>query len=190
MEKIIEPKVNVTIDSGILTGDKVISTIKRLRDLENVFGMEKIREKMEQNQIVYEVQAYFPVKEGTEAGLFFGTTTIHPGKVGKEYFMTKGHFHALSDRAEYYWGIQGKGMLVLMDKKRNTWAEIMYKGSLHFIPADVAHRTVNVGDEKLIFGACWPSDAGHNYDEIVQNGFSSRMVDIQGIPSLVSAGND
>jgi len=190
MEKIIEPKVKLTIESGKLNGEKVISITKRLKDLENIFEYENIREKMDQSIVVYEVQAHLPVAEGTNASLFFGTTIIYPGKVGNEYFMTKGHFHDKSDRAEYYWGIQGEGMLILMDKERNTWAEKMFKGSLHFIPGDVAHRTVNIGEEKLIFGACWPSDAGHNYDEIIQNGFSSRLMDTKGIPSLISAGND
>jgi hypothetical protein len=36
--------------------------------------------------------------------------------------MTKGHFHAIENRAEYYWGIEGEGILLLMDKKRNTRA--------------------------------------------------------------------
>ncbi|VAX16456.1 Glucose-6-phosphate isomerase, archaeal [hydrothermal vent metagenome] len=186
MNEIIEPKVNVEIESGNLKGEKVIEITKRLRDLENIFSDEHIRKIMEPNTIVYEVQAHMPVEEGTTAGLFFGTTIIHPGKVGDEYFMTKGHLHKKSDRAEYYWGIEGEGMLLLMDKDRNTWAEKMHKGSLHYIDADVAHRTVNIGDGKLIFGACWPSDAGHNYDEILMNGFSARLIEKDGKPILVS----
>jgi len=186
MNKIIEPQVNVEIDSGKLTGSKVITVSKKLSELVNIFRDEDARREMKQDQMVYSVQAYMPVDEGTEAGLFFGATIIYPGKVGDEYFMTKGHFHGQSDRAEYYWGIEGKGMLVLMDRERKTWAEKMYKGSLHYIPADVAHRTVNIGEKKLIFGACWPSDAGHNYDEIIKNGFSARLVELDGEPILVS----
>ena len=186
MNEILEPSGHVEIESGKLNGEKVIEISKQLSDLENVFGAENIRKEMEQSKIVYEVQAHLPVAEGTAAGLFFGTTTIYPGKVGDEYFMTKGHFHKQSDRAEYYWGIEGKGMLVLMDKERNTWAEKMYKGSLHYIQANVAHRTVNIGEEKLIFGACWPSDAGHNYNEIIKNGFSARLVELDDKPVLVS----
>ena len=91
--------------------------------------------------------------------------------------MTKGHFHAQSDRAEFYWGIQGKGMLVLMDRNRNTWAEEVYPGSLHYIGGEIAHRLANIGNEKLIVGACWPSDAGHDYEEIAKNGFSARLVE-------------
>ncbi|MCF6268397.1 MAG: glucose-6-phosphate isomerase [Melioribacteraceae bacterium] len=187
MNGIIEPKVNVEIESGKLSGEKVIEVTKRLKDLENIFSAENIRKEMTQDKIVYEVQAHLPVAEGTAAGLFFGTTIIHQGKVGNEYFMTKGHLHKKSDRAEYYWGIKGEGMLLLMDRDRNTWAEKMYKGSLHYIDADIAHRTVNIGDGKLIFGACWLSDAGHNYDEILMNGFSARLIEKDGKPNLVPA---
>jgi len=186
MNKIIEPSVTVEIETGKLAGENVINVTKKLGDLANIFGNEETRKTMKQDQIVYEVQAHLPVNEGTSSGLFFGKTIIYPGKVGDEYFMTKGHFHAQSDRAEYYWGIKGEGILVLMDTNRNTWAEIMYKGSLHYIPADVAHRTVNTGDSRLIIGACWPSDAGHNYDKIMKNGFSARLVKKDGKPVLLS----
>jgi len=186
MNKIIEPLVNVDLETGKLSGKEVIEVLKKLNDLKNVFGAEEVRAGMDQEQVIYEVQAHLPIAEGTLAGLFYGTTIIYPGKVGDEYFMTKGHFHAQSDRAEYYWGIEGEGMLLLMDKDRNTWAEKMYKGSLHYIPADVAHRTVNTGDSRFILGACWPSDAGHNYEEIMQNGFSARLVEKEGNPVLVS----
>ena len=141
---------------------------------------------MSQDQLVYEVQGLFPIKQGTEGGLFFGKTTIYPGRVGNEYFMTKGHFHKNSNRGEYYWGLQGEGMLILMDRQRNTWAEKMHAGSLHYIPGHVAHRTANTSDELLIFSACWPSDAGHDYEEIMEYGFSARMKEFNNEPKLVS----
>jgi len=109
-----------------------------------------------------------------------------PGKVGSEYFMTKGHFHEKSDRAEFYWGVKGFGMLVLMDRERNTWAEEVHSGSLHYIGGEIAHRLVNTGDENLVVGACWPSDAGHDYAEIAMNGFSARLLEVEGEPRLVN----
>jgi glucose-6-phosphate isomerase len=135
------------------------------------------------------VQVWLPVAENTSAGLFFGTSTIMPGKVGNEYFMTKGHFHAKSDRAEFYWGVQGKGMLLLMDRNRNTRAEEVIPGSLHYIPGETAHRLVNTGDENLVVGACWPSDAGYDYDEIAQHGFSARLFEKDGKPVLINSDN-
>jgi glucose-6-phosphate isomerase len=78
-------------------------------------------------------------------------------------------------------------MLILMDQNRNSWAEEMVPGSLHYIGANTAHRVANTGDENLIFGACWPSDAGHNYEEIAINGFSARLFEINNKPLLVSS---
>jgi len=57
-----------------------------------------------------------PVAQGTEGGLFWGGTEFLPGRVGKEYFMTHGHQHAVLDRAEFYGTVAGKGMLVLRDE--------------------------------------------------------------------------
>jgi glucose-6-phosphate isomerase len=76
--------------------------------------------------------------------------------------MTKGHFHAIENRAEYYWGIEGEGILLLIDKQRETKSEYMFPGSLHYIPKATAHRVVNTGNPISRFGACWPSDAGYN----------------------------
>src|SRR5690606_404218 len=144
-----------------LNGDGVIRKSTHIGDLKNMFADEAWRAQMQQDKLVYDVKAYLPVKEGTVGGLFFGITKINPGKVGDEYFMTKGHFHALSDRGEFYWGIKGTGALILMDRKRNTRIEKMQEGSLHYIPAHTAHRVANTGDDILSFGACWPADAGH-----------------------------
>ncbi len=101
--------------------------------------------------------------------------------------MTKGHFHKKADRAEFYWGIKGEGILLLMDENRKVWSEKMHQGSLHYINGHIAHRTINTGDMELIFGACWPSDAGHNYEEIVENGFSARVKQIGGKIKLVNS---
>jgi glucose-6-phosphate isomerase len=117
-------------------------------------------------------------------GLFWGTTWIEPGLVGDEYHCTKGHFHATGDRAEIYFCFQGQGRLVYMDRDRRCWMEPMSPGSVHYIPAQVAHRTVNVGEEVLSFGACWPSDAGHDYAAIARDGFSARVRRINGTPIL------
>ncbi len=183
--KIIQPPVEISLADYVLKGSSIVTKHRRITDMEGVFQDQKTYEKMDPEQIVYTVQAWLPVPEGTPGGLFFGTTKLMPGKVGNEYFMTKGHFHTLSDRAEFYWGVQGKGMLILMDGERNTWAEEMCPGSLHYIPAHVAHRVANVGDSTLIFGACWPSDAGHDYTKIADYGFSARILEIDGKSVLI-----
>ena len=175
----------IDLTTWALSGEGIIETQRTIGQLVGIFGDEEALKKMNQDELAYNVQAHLPAKEGTPGGIYFGTTIIQPGKVGNEYFMTRGHFHSNSDRAEYYWGVKGKGMLILMDKNRNTWAEEMYPGSLHYIGPDIAHRVANTGNEPLHFGACWPSDAGHNYDEIDKNGFSARLVEVDGKPRLI-----
>jgi len=137
--------------------------------------------------VVYSVQWTEPVSAGTVGGLFWGATTIEAGCVGDEYYMTRGHFHAVRDRAEYYGTVSGSGMLVLMEEDGATRVEQMSPGSLHYIPGRVAHRTVNTGDVPLVFWACWPSDAGHDYATIAEKGFGARVMRGDGTPRIVEA---
>lgn len=169
---------------GQLDGKNVSKSARCIKDLTGVFTDENSRLKMDPDTLVYEVEMHNHCGE-TEGGLFFGVSHLYPGKVGDEYFMTKGHFHSLRNRGEYYWGISGEGLLILMDEQRKAWAERVQSGSLHYIPGYVAHRLVNTGNEKMIVGACWPSDAGHDYSSIQEHGFSVRVLDRDGKPELV-----
>ncbi len=183
--EIMKSPVELNLNDYRMTGEPVINQVRKIKDIPGIFQDEKAYSEMNPDQLAYTVQAWMPVAEGTPGGLFFGVSTIYPGKVGNEYFMTKGHFHSLGDRAEFYWGLHGKGMLILMDRERNTWAEEVYPGSLHYIRDEIAHRLANTGNEKLIVGACWPSDAGHDYEEIAKNGFSARLVEVEGKPIMI-----
>jgi len=183
--KIQKSPVEVGLKDFSMKGKPVTYQQRVLSAIAGIFLDQAAMKLIPSETPVYSVQAWLPVEESTPGGLFFGVSTIMPGKVGNEYFMTKGHFHAQSDRAEFYWGVKGKGMLILMDRDRNTWAEKVYPGSLHYIGGEIAHRLANTGNENLIVGACWPSDAGHDYAEIAANGFSARLFDVGGKPVLV-----
>ncbi|MCC8197631.1 MAG: glucose-6-phosphate isomerase [Tannerellaceae bacterium] len=171
---------------NLLIGDEVQKSRRRLGDLTGLFQDHQSFEVTSPDELVYEVYSYIPADEKSQGQLNFGVTRLYPGKIGREYFMTKGHFHHCEKSTEYYWGIEGEGLLVLMDQERHIRAEKMFPGSLHYIRAGIAHRVVNTGSTLLSFGACWPSDAGHNYDEIACNGFSARVLEISGIPQLIS----
>jgi glucose-6-phosphate isomerase len=134
--------------SGSLVGHNVRETIRTLEQIQGLFHSRNDLERMDLNTIVYRVHWYAPVPEGTQGGLFWGTTVIEPGRVGDEYFMTHGHFHVERDRAEYYGCIVGSGMVIMMDTARRTWAEVMTPGSLHYIPGNVAHRAMRVTTTK------------------------------------------
>lgn len=150
---------------------------RTLGELSGLFADENARRRLPPGTLAYTVAAHFPVSEGTPGGLFFGVSILEPGKVGDEFFMTRGHFHALRDRGEYYWGESGEGLLVLMTEDRKWRVENVRPGSLHYIPGHTAHRLVNTGRAQLRVGACWPSDAGHDYAAIAEKGFSVRILE-------------
>lgn len=187
----MKPSAPTAVDCAIridwLTGDgmPIESSEKKLGQLEGLFQDSNAWQSMSPDTLVYSVRWHGAVPPGTEGGLFWGTTTIAPGRVGDEYFMTRGHFHSKRDRGEYYSTVQGRGMLVLMDEVRVARVEVMAPGSVHYIPGYTAHRTVNTGDTPLVFWACWPSDAGHDYETIAKQGFSARVLDRDGSPAVV-----
>ena len=135
-----------------LLGERVGNVSRTLGDLRGIFADVDAFSRMPQNMPAYEVSSFLPEQEGTPGGLYFGITYLHPGKVGDEYFMTKGHFHANIDRAEFYWGLEGEGMLILMDQSRRVWAERVFPGSLHYIPGGVAHRMANTDGKPQLIG--------------------------------------
>lgn len=182
-----EPTQSLDLASGKLVGSEITESRRLIQDLAGVFADEVSRSKMRQDQLAYRVQVHKPVPDGCDGGLFFGTSYIEAGLVGSEYMMTKGHFHSRIDAAEYYWGIAGIGMLILMNESGETWAEYVRPGSLHYIPGRVAHRLANVSKDTLVVGACWPSDAGHDYSTIAAKGFTARLMQINGTPTLVDA---
>jgi len=62
----------------------------------------------------------------------------------------------------------------------------MSPGSLHYIRGQYAHRVVNVGGEPLLFWACWPSDAGYDYESVAERGFGARVVERNGQPVVIA----
>ncbi len=170
--------------NGALQVPGLRSSEKKLGQLKGIFRDEQAWQKMDPEKIVYRVWWWEPVNAGTEGGLFWGTTEIEPGRVGDEYFMTHGHRHSIRNRAEFYGTVAGTGRLVMRDESGRTWAEEMSPGSLHYIAGNVTHRTVNTGNVPLRFVACWPSDAGHDYDTVREQGLGARILEENGAPVL------
>jgi glucose-6-phosphate isomerase, archaeal len=112
------------------------------------------------------------------------TTILQPGRVGDEYYMTKGHYHARRETGEVYLGLQGYGLLLLQAEGQFKTQE-MLPGTVLYIPPYWAHRTVNVGDTPLAFLSVYPADAGHDYGTIERDGFPQRVVSRAGAPTLV-----
>lgn len=116
----------------------------------------------------------------SSSNLASSTTVIEPGKVGDEYFMTKGHFHAERQRAEIYIGLSGEGRLVMATEEGRPHVEEMRPGTVSYVPGYWAHRTANVGSEPLVFFAVYPADAGYDYGTIEREGFPILVVERDG----------
>ena len=179
------PSLMLDLSSGFLSGGNVKESFRTIGDLRNLFENEGARAALPQDKLVYSVQSHEPVDAGTPGALFFGTSSVFPGQVDGESFLTKGHFPARREAAEYYWCIQGEGALILMDEDRNCWFEAIRPGTLHYIPGRTAHRLANTGTSVLRVGACWPADAGHDYQAIQRDGFSARLKCVDGLPVLI-----
>jgi glucose-6-phosphate isomerase len=134
--------------------------------------------------LLYEV---YEIKRPEIPGeLLNGISIVHPGKVGDEYFMTKGHFHTVLDTAEIYYCFRGQGMMV-MENPEGDWAvEQMIPGRVLYVNPRWAHRSVNISLENdLITFFVVPGDAGHNYDTIETQGFRKLVMDCNGHPEVI-----
>lgn len=132
--------------------------------------------------LIYEVHEVGGVPERT-GELLWSTTVLHPGKVGKEYFMTKGHYHRDPDCAEVYLVLSGEGFLIIKDRK-GPRALPVRSGSVAHIPPGCAHRMVNTGEEPLVFFAVYPAQAGHDYERVKREGFGLRVIEGEGGPEV------
>lgn len=133
--------------------------------------------------VLYEV--YSMERPAVAGELICGITILHAGKVGQEYFMTKGHFHAVLATGEIYYALRGTGMMVLETPEGETWAEPFVAGQVFYIPPRCAHRTVNTGQDDLHFFWVCPAHAGHDYDTIEQQGFRKRVVEAAGTATII-----
>jgi glucose-6-phosphate isomerase len=134
--------------------------------------------------LLYEV---YEIRRPELAGeLLHGTSIVHPGLVGDEYFMTKGHFHAELETAEVYYCLAGEGAMV-METPEGDWAvEALRPGQVLYVPPRWAHRSVNTSpDADLVTFFVYPGHAGHDYGTIEQQGFRKLVVKKNGQPQVV-----
>ena len=114
-----------------------------------------------------------------------GLTVMKPGKVGREYHMTKGHFHESGSADEYYFCLSGKGLIILQNAAGETKYMELNEGGGVYVSPGWAHRTVNVGDDDFILLAIFPKDAGHDYGTIEKSGFRKIVVEVDGKHQII-----
>jgi glucose-6-phosphate isomerase len=147
---------------------------RRMSDLEGLFARDDLRRQRaaQDDPIVYTVSSS-PVPE-LPRELPQSITTIRPGTVGDELYMTKGHQHP-DPQGEIYLGLRGVGGLLMFDGENTRWVD-MTPGVIGYIPPGWAHRSVNVGDEDYSFLAVYPGSAGHDYQWVLDHGMGCRAV--------------
>lgn len=138
----------------------------------------------ERDPILYDVYELERPKVAGE--ILHGISIVHPGRVGKEYNMTKGHFHTVLETAEIYYTLQGRGYMV-METPEGDWAvEELYPGRVLYVLPRWAHRSVNVdAHEDLVMFFAYPGNAGHDYRTIETQGFRKLVVEEGGEPCIV-----
>ena len=121
--------------------------------------------------------------------LAFGTSITYPGKVGDEYFMTKGHFHTILDTAEVYYTISGSGFMMMENPEGDVQLQELEAGKAVYVPKRYAHRSINTGNTPLVTFFVFRGDAGHDYGTIETKGFRKLIVERNGKPVAIDNPN-
>ncbi len=176
--EIMEPvSLQVDVRGGRLTGASGRYE-KRLSDLAGIYGDEAAFRVLlaKGDPVVYAVE---DLKPSTNSGdMIFGITRMIPGKVGAEFFVTRGHIHARANRPEIYYGESGQGLMQLESPQGESRLIPITPRSVCYVPPFWIHRSVNTGTEDLIMTFSYPADSGQDYDIIARSGgMKQRVVD-------------
>ena len=158
------------------------------RQLSNMNGMYSDQKAYEQlikeDPLIYEFYDCGILEK--ESSIAFGTSITYPGKVGNEYFMTKGHFHNIMDTAEVYYCLSGCGYMMMETMRGNWEIQKMTPGTAVYVPGNYAHRSINTSDlEPLVTFFALRGDAGHDYGKIESKGFRKLIVEKDGQPEVI-----
>ena len=176
------------IDFNLKTGasGKKPTTKRKLSQMKGMFADDAAYAEMlkQGDPVVYEFHEMgVPEHEGD---LAFGCSITYPGKVGHEYFMTKGHFHTILDTAEIYYCMGGHGYMLLENPEGDWSAQELTPGKAVYVPKRYAHRSINVSaTEPLLTFFVFRADAGHDYGTIETKGYRKLLVETDGKPTPI-----
>jgi glucose-6-phosphate isomerase, archaeal len=172
------PPVALTLspEQGTLGGSNARYE-KRLSDLVGLYRDTDAFEHLlgqDDGQPVYWVES--SRTEDGPGGLITGISVLEPGRVGDEFYMTRGHLHAISDRSELYVGLAGHGVMVLETVSGESTVVEVRPGQAVYVPGNWVHRSVNVGPERFSTLFCYAADAGQDYSIIERAGGMKTLV--------------
>jgi glucose-6-phosphate isomerase len=168
-----------TLDFALQGGlsQKAVSTKRRLSQMRGIFADTAACEKALQSEdpLVYEFyELGAPERPGD---LAFGSSITYPGRVGNEYYMTKGHFHTILETAEVYYTLSGEGFMLLENPEGDSSLQPLSPGNAVYVPPRYAHRTINTGTVPLVSFFAFRGDAGHNYGAIETRGYRKLVIE-------------
>jgi glucose-6-phosphate isomerase len=167
--------LNFDLKTGFSNDEK--ATKRQLSQMKGMFNDDEAFEKILENEdpVVYEFYELDIPNQASD--LLFGTSITYPGKVGNEYYMTKGHFHEVLETAEVYYTLSGEGYM-LMETPEGEWkAEPLSAGKALYVPPTWAHRSINTGNTPLVTFFTFRGDAGHDYGTIEKKGYRRLIVE-------------
>jgi glucose-6-phosphate isomerase len=160
--------------------------VRKLSSMKGQYADTKAYEEMllKDDCLLYEV--YEKLVPELEGELLQGMSIVHPGKVGREYFMTKGHFHSILDTAEFYYCVKGHGYMMMENPEGEWAAEELLPDTVLYVPGRWAHRSINIkDDEDLVTVFTYPANAGHDYASIETKGFRKLIIEENGKPEIM-----
>ena len=163
----------------------VPSSKRRLSEIRGIFNdAGKAREILaREDPLVYEFYELGLIEHPGD--LSFGTSIVYPGKVGSEYYMTKGHFHTILDTSEVYYCLKGRGCMMMENPEGEWYAQELTPGRALYVAKRFAHRSINVGSEPLVTFFVYRGDAGPDYGTIATKGYRKLIVEKDGKPAVV-----
>lgn len=175
--------IDFSLESGLSGQYK--PTQRRLSQMKGMYANNEslLRMVQEGDPIVYE---FYELGAPEDAGdLAFGTSIVYPGKVGGEYFMTKGHFHTIIGTGEVYICLRGHGIMLQENPEGDWSAEELVPGRAVYCAQRYAHRSINTGTEPLVTFYSFRADAGHDYGTIETKGYRKLVVEKDGKPAVI-----
>ena len=165
------------------------TTKRYLSQMKDMFCDRKAAEDIlaKEDPLVYEFHELgCPERPGD---LAFGTTILYPGKIGEEYYFTKGHFHTILETAEVYYTLEGAGYMVMENPEGDCMEMPLSKGRAVYVPRRYAHRTVNTGSTPLVDALFGVKYRLYDYGTIETKGYHRLVVERNGEPAIVSNPN-
>ena len=185
-KKIAPFALDLDLATGMCKSGKAEPTHRFVSNMVSQFSDRAAAEKIvaEGDQPIYDFYELEQIPE-TAGDLKFGTSIVFSGKVGDEYFMTKGHFHTIQDTGEVYYCLAGEGAMLMETPEGEVDIQWMKPGVAVYVPPRWAHRSINTGKETLVTFFTFRSDAGHDYGTIEQKGFRKLVVERDGKPVMI-----